>query len=47
MTAGTICVIAAPAAAAAILGYLIYRLTLWLTSRTTPAAATRPGPSCG
>jgi hypothetical protein len=32
-------VIAAPAAAAAILGYLIYRLTLWLASRL-PTAAT-------
>jgi hypothetical protein len=32
MTAGTMCVIAAHAAAAAIIGYLIYRLALWLRS---------------
>jgi hypothetical protein len=38
--AGAACVIAAPAAAAAILGYLIYRLTLWLASRLPPATDT-------
>jgi hypothetical protein len=38
MAAGTICVVAAPAAIAAIAGYLIYRLALWLT---TPARECR------
>lgn len=40
MTAGAACVIAAPAAAAAILGCLAYRLALWLASRVPPAKAT-------
>jgi hypothetical protein len=35
MAAGTICIIAAPAAAAAVLGYLNYQLTLWLSSSPT------------
>jgi len=39
MAAGTMCAIAAPAAAAAILGYLAYRLILWLASSTAPARA--------
>jgi hypothetical protein len=47
MAAGTICVIAAPAAIAAIAGYLIYRLALWLASGPSAAPATRPAPSCG
>ena len=48
MAAGPACVIAAPAAAAAILGYLIYRLTLWLASRTPPATdAIDPAPAAG
>lgn len=38
MAAGTMCVIAAPAVAAAALGYLIYRLALWLASSTPPVA---------
>ena len=37
MAAGTMIAVAAPAAAAAILGYLIYRLALWLTPRTAQA----------
>ena len=40
MAAGAACVIAAPAAAAAIIGYLVYRIALWLTSRMPPAAGT-------
>jgi hypothetical protein len=35
MAAGAACVIAAPAAIAAIIGYLIYRIARWLTSRMT------------
>ena len=35
MAAGTMCIIAAPAVAAAVLGYLIYQLTLWLSSSPT------------
>ena len=39
---------AIPAAAAAILGYLIYRLTLWLASPAPPAIdASDPVPSAG
>jgi hypothetical protein len=34
MAAGTICVIAAPAIAAAILGYAAYRLVMWLSADT-------------
>ena len=45
MAAGTMCVIAAPAVAAAVPGYLIYRLTLWLPSSAPPATAIRPAPS--
>lgn len=41
MAAGTMCVIAAPAVAAAILGYFIYRLTLWLSASPPPATAAR------
>jgi hypothetical protein len=44
MAAGTMCVIAAPAVAAAVFGYLIYRLSLWLSSSAT---AIRPAPSRG
>lgn len=40
MAAGAACVIAAPAAITAILGYLVYRIALWLTSPTPPATAT-------
>jgi hypothetical protein len=47
MAAGTMCVIAGPAAAAAILGYLMYRLALWLTSSAPPAGAVRAAPSHG
>ena len=48
MAAGAACIIAAPAAAAAIFGYLIYRLTLWLASPTPPAIDTSgPVPSAG
>ena len=47
MAAGTMCVIAAPAVAAAVLGYLIYRLTLWLSSSAPPATAIHPAPSRG
>lgn len=39
MAAGTACVIAAPAVAAAVLGYLIYRLALWLPPSIPPATA--------
>jgi hypothetical protein len=42
MAVGTMCVVAAPAAIAAILGYALYRLTLKLA--TSPPAATPPGP---
>ena len=38
MAAGTMLAVAAPAAAAAVLGYLIYRLALWLVSATSAAA---------
>jgi hypothetical protein len=41
MAAGTMCVIAAPAVAAAALGYLIYRLALWLASSTPPVGTNR------
>jgi hypothetical protein len=47
MAADTMCVIAAPAVAAAVLGYLIYRLTLWLSSSAPPATAIHPAPSRG
>jgi hypothetical protein len=40
MAAGAACLIAAPAAAAAIVGYLVYRIALWLTSRLSPVADT-------
>ena len=36
MAAGTMIAVAAPAVAAAVLGYLIYRLTLWLVPGTPP-----------
>lgn len=39
MAVGAGCVIAAPAAIAAILGYLVYRVAMWLTS-AGPAART-------
>jgi hypothetical protein len=39
MAAGTMIVVAAPAAAAAVLGYLIYRIALWLGSGTSPDAS--------
>lgn len=42
MAAGTMCVLAAPAAAAAAVGYLIYRFVLWLTASAPPAAANQP-----
>jgi len=42
MAAGTMCVLAAPAVAAAALGYLIYRFVLWLTASTPPATANCP-----
>lgn len=45
MAAGTMCVIAARAVA--VLGYLIYRLTLWLSSSAPPATAIHPAPSRG
>jgi Lecithin retinol acyltransferase len=38
MAAGTMCVIAAPAAAAAIIGYMTYRLALWFKSSTAPGS---------
>lgn len=44
MAAGAAWVIAAPAAAAAILGYLAYRICLWLGR---PAGATDPAPAAG
>jgi len=44
MAVGTMITVAAPAAAAAILGYLIYRLALWLAPRTPPDPV-RPAPS--
>jgi hypothetical protein len=47
MAAGAMCVITAPAVAAAVLGYLIYRLNLWLSSSAPPATAIRPAPSRG
>jgi len=48
MAAEAACVIAAPAAVAAILGYLVYRLALWLASPNPPATATaNPAPSAG
>jgi hypothetical protein len=39
MATGAACVIAAPAAIAAILGYLVYRVALWLASPVPPAVA--------
>lgn len=39
MAAGTMIAVAAPAAAAAVLGYLIYRFALWFGSGTSPDAA--------
>jgi hypothetical protein len=45
MAAGTMCVLAAPAVVAAVGGYLIYRLVLWLTASAPPAAANRPATS--
>lgn len=47
MAAGTMCVIASPAVAAAVFGYLIYRLTLWLSSNAPPAKTIRPASSAG
>jgi hypothetical protein len=48
MAAGSACVIAAPAAIAAILGYLVYRIALWLASPIPSATATTdPAPSAG
>jgi hypothetical protein len=47
MAAGTMCIIAAPAVAAAVPGYLIYRPTPWLSSSAPPATAIRPAPSRG
>jgi hypothetical protein len=48
MAAGAACVIAAPAATAAILGYLIYRIALLLASPTPPVIdTTHPTPSMG
>lgn len=48
MAVGAACVIAAPAAAAAIVGYLLYRIALWLASAVPPvAAATRPASCAG
>ena len=47
MAAGTMCVIAVPAVAAAVFGYLIYRLSLWLSSSAPPATAIRPASSRG
>ena len=44
MAVGAMGVIAAPAAAAAILGYLAYRLILWLAPGTPPATAVRAAP---
>jgi hypothetical protein len=42
MAAGTMIAVAAPAAAAAGLGYLIYRLALWLASGTSTPAWPEP-----
>jgi len=42
MAAGTMCVLAAPAVAAAATGYLIYRFVLWLTASTPSATASHP-----
>jgi len=39
MAVGTMIAVAAPAAAAAVLGYLMYRLALWLAPGTSPATA--------
>jgi hypothetical protein len=48
MAVGAACVIAAPAAIAAILGYLVYRIALWLASPTPPATSTTdPAPTPG
>jgi hypothetical protein len=47
MAAGTMCIIAAPSVAAAVLGYLIYQLTFWPSSSAPPATAIRPAPSRG
>lgn len=47
MAAGTMCAIAAPAVAAAIAGYLIYQLTLWLSASPAPPTAISPRPSLG
>jgi hypothetical protein len=45
MAVGAACVIAAPAAAAAIVGYLIYRIALWPASRCRqPRAVSRSVP---
>lgn len=44
MAAGTVIAVTAPAAAAAVLGYLMYRLALWLASPTSSALA-RPASS--
>jgi hypothetical protein len=44
MAAGTMIAVAAPAAAAAALGYLIYRLALWVASEPSPDPA-YPAPS--
>lgn len=42
MAVGTLCILAAPAIAAAVLGYLIYRFVPWLTASAPPAAANHP-----
>lgn len=47
MAAGTMCAIAAPAIAAAIAGYLIYQLTLWLSASPAPPTAISASPSLG
>jgi hypothetical protein len=48
MAVGAACVIAARAAAAAVGGYLVYRIALWLASRVPPATvAIAPAPDAG
>lgn len=45
MAAGTMYVLATPAVAAAAIGYLIYRLSLWLKASASPATANLPATS--
>ncbi|HUB38637.1 MAG TPA: hypothetical protein VMA72_07290 [Streptosporangiaceae bacterium] len=47
MAIGAACITAAPAAAAAIVGYFVYRIALWLASPTPPAMVTTGSRSGG